>query len=254
MMQQNNAENLLANFLQKYKGQIRIANLKMNVHRLMSALADDGMGPKQLADVLQHYPVINARLIGLANSPWVRPATPITNIETACIWLGSSQVKAVSIAIAVSSSFNTARCPSFNPIRFWTTSMLVAEGAVLLASKLPDKANYPQDMEQILKTGGILHNLGLLWLADILALETEQALKLTAADPSFTVNQTLMEGIGIDFCTIGAWVGEQWNIPDELTAIIAHHRDDGYQENRSVYELLIGSAARWFPHYSMNAM
>jgi HD-like signal output (HDOD) protein len=243
-MKQNNTESILADFQQRFHGKIRIAALKMNIHRLLSALADDEMEPKQLAAILQHYPVISSRLVGLANSPWVRPVTPITNIETACIRLGRTQVKTVSIATAVGSSFNTVFCPSFNPVRFWATSMLVGEGACLLASKLPGNASYSTDMWQTLKTGGILHNIGLLWLADMFSAETEQALKLTAADPSLTVNQALIEAIGIDYCTVGAWVGKQWHLPEELVAIIERHRNISVHENHTVHELLVGAAAR----------
>jgi HD-like signal output (HDOD) protein len=243
-MQQNNSATLLADFLQRYHCKIRIATLKMNIHRLISAFADDEMEPIQLAAILYHYPVISARLVGLANSPWVRSVTPITNVESACIRLGIIQVKAVSLAIAVGSSFNTAGCPSFDPVRFWATSMLVAEGAGLLASKLPENTHYSTDKSQTLKTGGILHNLGLLWLADMLPKETEQAFKLTAAEPFLTVNQALIECVGIDFCTLGAWVAKQWHIPDELVAIIEHHRDNNHHENSPVDELLVGAAAR----------
>jgi len=243
-MQQNNSAPVLADFLQRYQGKIRIATLKMNIHRLLSALADDEMEPSQLAAILLQYPVISARLVGLANSPWVRSVAPITTIEAACIRLGSIQVKAVSIAIAVGSSFNTARCPSFDPVRFWATSMLVAEGAGLLALKLPENTHDSSDSWQTLKTGGILHNLGLLWLADMLPKETDQAFKLTAAEPLLTVNQALIESIGIDFCTVGAWVAKQWHIPDELVAMIEHHRDNSHHENRPAQELLVGAAAR----------
>jgi len=243
-MQQNNSAPVLADFLQRYQGKIRIATLKMNIHRLLSALADDEMEPSQLAAILLQYPVISARLVGLANSPWVRSVAPITTIEAACIRLGSIQVKAVSIAIAVGSSFNTARCPSFDPIRFWATSMLVAEGAGLLALKLPQNTHNSSDSWQTLKTGGILHNLGLLWLADMLPKETDQAFKLTAAEPFLSVNEALIECVGIDSCTVGAWVAKQWHIPDELVAIIEHHRDNNPYENQPVPQLLVGAAAR----------
>ncbi|MFA5983255.1 MAG: HDOD domain-containing protein [Methylococcaceae bacterium] len=243
-MPQNSTEILLADFLQKYHGKIRIASLKINIHHLISALADDEIETKQLAAILHHYPVISARLVGLANSPWARSTTPITTIEAACFRLGSRQVKAVSIAIAVGSSINITRCPSFDSVRFWSTSMLVSEGAALLALKLPNNTSYPANLWQTLKTGGILHNLGLLWLADMLPVETEQAFKSIAADPSLTLNQAFLDSIGIDFCTVGAWVGKQWHIPDELLAIIANHRYIGDAENRPVNEVLVGAAAR----------
>lgn len=243
-MQHINCEYQLTQFLNKFNGEVRIAPLAMNIHVLMQALADQDMGNQQIASVLHHYPVITARLISLANSAWICPATPITNIETACIRLGTSVVKGVSIAIAVASSFNTARCPAFDPIRFWTTSMLVAEGAGLLAAKLPNKSSYASDLENTAQTGGILHNLGLLWLADNLAIETAEALQLSMADPLLTVNQALTQHTGIDYCVVGAWIAKQWHIPDELIAVMQHHRDEHFQENASAPVLLVGAAAK----------
>lgn len=243
-MQKLSGEHELTQFLKKFDGQIRIAPLAMNIHVLMQALADEDMDHRQLASVLHHYPVITARLIALANSAWVCPVAPITNIETACVRLGSSVVKGVSIAIAVASSFNTARCPSFDPIRFWTTSMLVAEGAGLLADKLPNKATYPPDLGHTAQTGGVLHNLGLLWLADNLASETAEALQLLLANPNLTVNQALEQQIGIDYCLVGAWIAKQWQIPEPLIAVMQHHRDPNYQEQSFALVSLVGGAAK----------
>lgn len=243
-MQEINTDDVLAQFLKKFNGPIRIAPLAINIHILMQALADDDIDQGQLAAVLHHYPVITARLIALANSAWACPATPITNIETACIRLGTLVVKGISIAIAVASSFNAARCPVFDSVRFWTTSILVAEGARLLAAKLPGKEKYSLDFEYTAQTAGILHNLGLLWLADNLATETAEALQLTAADPLLTVKQALVQRTGIDYCLVGTWIATQWQIPDELIAVIQHHRDNQYQEHTPALVVLVGAAAR----------
>lgn len=237
-------EDELPVFLRKYKGQIRLAPLKMNIHILMAALGDDGIGVTELARILHHYPVISGRLIGLANSSWACPAVPVTNIETACIRLGVSLVKGVSIAIAVASSFDTRRCPSFDPIRFWTTSMLVSDGAGLMAAKLADKSNYAHDVGYTVQTAGILHNLGLLWLADNLAKEMEDVLSLTHSDPLVFVNQILLEQVGVSYCQVGAWIGKQWNLPEELLTVIQHHRNSEYQAKHHAQVLLVGAAAK----------
>jgi HD-like signal output (HDOD) protein len=243
-MQEINTEVALPQFLNKFDGKIHLSPPAMNIHVLMKTLADDNMGQRELAAVLHHYPVITARLIALSNSVWACPATPITNIETACVRLGTAVIKGVSIAIAVAASFNAARCPAFDPIRFWTTSMLVSEGAGLLATKLPNKVIYTQDFQHTAQTAGILHNLGLLWLADNLATDTSEALHLAATDSLLSVNQALMQQMGIDYCLIGAWIGKQWQIPEELIAVMRHHRDKSYQNNVSPLVLLVGAAAK----------
>jgi HD-like signal output (HDOD) protein len=243
-MQQIDHEADFAEFLNKFKGQIRIAPLAMNIHVLMQALSDEELTPRQLASVLHHYPVITARLIALANSAWVSPAMPITNIEAACVRLGNFVIKGVSIAIAVASSFNTARCPSFDTIRFWVTSILVAEGAGLLAAKLPNRQDYPTDIEFTAQTGGILHNLGLLWLADNMATETASALKLVTENPLITINDALTQCIGIDYCQAGAWISKRWHIPEDLINVIQHHRDPIYLKQAAAPVLLVGGAAK----------
>lgn len=242
-MQDLNPEVALPQFLNKFDGKIHLSPPAMNIHVLMKTLADDDMGQQELAAVLHHYPVITARLIALSNSVWACPATPITNIETACIRLGTSVVKGVSIAIAVAASFNAARCPAFDPIRFWTTSMLVSEGAGLLATKLPNKIIYSQDFQHTAQTAGILHNLGLLWLADNFAADTSEALQLAATDPLLNVNQALIQQMGINYCLIGAWIGKQWQIPDELITVMQHHRDN-HAQGLPVLVMLVGAAAR----------
>ena len=235
--------NKFTDFLKKSNGQIRVPPLKMNIHVLIKAFANEETTFQELISVLKHYPVIIARLLGLANSSWACPVSPITNIETACIRLGLTLVKSVSLALAIASSFDTTRCPSFDPIRFWMTSMLVAEGGVLLAAKLPDRGVYPADFAQTVQTAGILHNLGLLWLADNLANAMEEALKLTHKDPSFTINQAIESIFGIDYCKVGAWIFKQWELPDEIITVVAQHHDNPYSASVAVPVVLIGAAA-----------
>ncbi len=243
-MQAQSPELALAEFVKRFQGKARIAPFAMNIQVLIQSLADADLDYRQLATVIHHYPVITARIIALANSAWTCPATPITTIEAACIRLGHSVVKSVSIALAVASSFNIARCPVFNPMHFWTSTMLVAEASKLLATKLPSHAGYPVELLYTAQTGGILHALGLLWLADNLATETSEALQHSSAEPLLTVSQALIDRIGIDYCSVGAWIGKQWQMPEELICVMQHHRDDPHQADAPASVILVGAAAK----------
>jgi HD-like signal output (HDOD) protein len=235
--------NKFNDFLAKSPGHIRIPPLKMNIHVLIRAFADADMPLAKLVSVLNNYPVIVARLLGLANSSWACPATPINNLETACVRLGNNMVKTVSLALVVASSFDTSRCPSFDTTRFWMTSLLVAEGGALLAAKLPNKNQFAADFAQMVQTAGILHNLGMLWLADNMASEAELAIKLSLANPELNINQAIKQCIGVDYCRIGAWMFKQWELPDEVIMAVAHHHDKHEQVSASAPAVLIGAAA-----------
>lgn len=214
------------------------------MHILMRSLADENLSYQQIAKVIQCYPEITARLIFLANSSWSAPITPITNIDQACARLGTSIVKSVSIAISIASSFDTRKCALFDTVQFWSTSMLVADGSYALASKLPNHKILP-DFERTAQTAGILHNLGLLWLADNLPTETNEAFRVMADESSnFSLSELLKQFTETDYCEIGGWLAEQLKLPEALSIAMKHHLNPEYQELSWETSLLVGEAAK----------
>jgi len=229
-------------FQKKLSEPIHLPSIAKNIHILMQALAEESLTYKQLAEVIKHYPVITTRIIFLANSPWSAPITPINSIEQACSRLGISMVKSISIAISVASSFDTGKCKEFCMVRYWTTSMLVAEGAGLLAAKLPNNPNR-DELELTAQTSGVLHNLGLLWLADSLPLETNHAFEQIINDPLLTLSETLKQSTGVDYCEVGGWLGKELQLPTALISAMQHHHNADYQEDSWEIALLVGCAA-----------
>ncbi len=228
---------------QKLSQPAQLPAIAKNIHVLMQALANDDLNFLQLTEIIKHYPEITARLIFLANSSWSAPISPINNIEHAISRLGVSIVKSVSIAISIASSFDTRRCPCFDTVHFWTSSMLAAEGAGLLASKLPQH-NVDIELEQTAQTAGLLHNLGLLWLADNLPSETDTALQRIYTEPSLSVNESLRLSIDTDYCKIGGWIANQLKLPKVLIAAMEYHRTPHYQESSKEIVLIVGEATR----------
>jgi len=221
----------------------QLPSIAKNIHVLIQALADNNLSYQQLSEIIKHYPEITARLIFLANSSWSAPISPINNIEQACARLGMSIVKSISIAISISSSFDTRSCPAFDTVHFWTSSILVAEGAGLIASKLPYSIA-SIELEHTAQTAGVLHNLGLLWLANNLPSETNSALQiLTENSNSYTLNETLKQSTETDYCEIGGWIATQLKLPDVLIATMTYHLDPQYQGTSWETAIIVGTAA-----------
>ena len=206
----------------------RIPSLPKQAHRLLQAFNNEDLDYHKLTKIISDHPNITARLISLANSAWAAPAVPVNSLDRACINLGLKVVRSVSIGLALTAPFKTSACPAFDISRFWISGKLVADCAVLLASNLP---NPPEDEYlQILHTGGLLHNLGLICLADLMPDETQQALSNANATPELTVCAALYQLIETDFCEVGGLFAEMWSLPDHLVAIIKFHRVT-YQQN-----------------------
>ncbi len=229
--------------LQRAKEKTNLPSLSNKINGLLKTITNIDVNTHQLADTVKQFPEISTRLIFLANSAWSAPSKPINNVEEACTMLGHSIVKSISFGISIASSFDTRKCPSFKADQFWFTSMMVGQGARLLASKLSDNVTTEdKNFKETIQSAGILHNIGLLWLADNLPNETDKALKQIATNPSIAINEALLQYTETDYCKAGGWLSTQLGFPKILIVAIEHHLDSHYQESFWEAALLVGSA------------
>ena len=187
---------------------------------LLKSLTDESMDFHRLSLTIERFPTIAARLIALANSAWSSPVSPVTSLEAACARLGFSVVRSTSIALAVSSPFNPSRCPAFDAPRFWCRALLVADVSSWLA-----QATEAGPSPETARASGLLHNLGLLWMADQLPQDTHQVLQQHNAAPAGQLGQLLIDRLGFDYADAGGLLGETWGLPGPLVTAMAHHRE-----------------------------
>lgn len=212
------------------------AHLSSGLPYLLEVLRSDQARYEDIAGAISNFPNIAARLIFLANSAWTSPSVPIIHLEMACARLGLSMVRNISVALCIASTFSLSGCKKFDRERFWNSALLVADGSAWLASCLPEFS------EQELKTihsAGLLHNLGLLWLADNWPKETSTALEISAADDSMSTHDALREIVDTDYCKVGEILGKAWALPDVLTTVMKEHRNFTYNGTDFKYVAIV---------------
>ncbi len=203
----------------------QIPVLPPGVSILFKTLTDDSIGFVELARIIEKFPSIAARLIAIANSSWSSPVTPITSLEMACSRLGFNVVRSTSIALAVAAPFDSNRCPGFNAKYFWTTSLLAADAT----SWLSVSCKSIQTELPTVRTAGLLHNLGLLLLADQLAEEVNLAIKLAEESEDLNLSDALLYILGFDHLDAGLLLGQAWHFPEPLVEAMA---GQAVEENR----------------------
>lgn len=218
---------------------MQVPCLSEEVHHLLTALTNDDIDYRQLATIIEQHPAIVARLIALANSAWVAPVDPVTTVTQACVRLGFSVVRSVSIGLAIISPFNVSRCRAFDIRQYWVNSMLVANGAAALAAKLPAQS---EQLEQTARTAGILHNIGMLCLAHLVPEKINEILNRVSANPDLDVLNIMRQYLDTDYCEIGGVVAETWGIPQNLVISIKKHRDSDYRDHCWELCRLVGDA------------
>ena len=206
----------------------QIPVLPSGVSILFKTLTDDSIGFIELARIIEQFPSIAARLIAVANSSWSSPTTPITSLEMACSRLGFDVVRSTSIALAVAAPFNSNRCPGFNAKYFWTTALLAADATSWLS--LGCKAI--QIELPTIRTAGLIHNLGLLLLADQLAEEVDTAIKLAEKSEDLSLSDALLYILGFDHYDAGLLLSRAWRFPEPLVDAMAGHAIEKNGEQR----------------------
>ncbi len=223
----------------------RLTVLPAAVPELLAALSDEDLTFHRLAAILADFPSIAARLIFLANSAWAASVEEITSLERACVKLGLSLVKSVSISLAIAAPFDPAKCPAFQGERFWSTALLVADAALWLAAHSP---RFNDDDLGSVHTAALLHNLGLLWMVDNLPERTNRVFEIVTAEPSLSVAEILREECGADHAEIGGCLAEAWNFPDMIGTAMRYHLDFSYDGENWPVAQLTGYAVSMVQH------
>jgi HD-like signal output (HDOD) protein len=206
---------------------------------LLRKLSDDEVGFDELVATLQRFPSVTARLLAVANSAWCSPRGPVASLQSACTQLGLALIRSISISVAVSAPFDTRRCPLFDPAVFWYSSLLVADTAERLAAQCKNAAGIERGA---VHTAGLLHNVGLLWLADKLPDYVTRACQKAEAEPTASLNDALRAVLGAGIGEVSSLLLEVWGLPSLLAVAIRYRSDSEYAGDGWQAAALVGGA------------
>ncbi len=220
---------------------LQLPSLPAGAPYLLKSLTNEDIDFVELASVVEKFPGIAGKLISLVNSAWSAPATEVTSLEDTCSRLGLGVVRSTSIALAVASPFNSTKCPSFDLEYYWCSVLLAADAA----SRLVGVATKKHEFEPATaRAAGLLHNLGLLWLADRLPDEIDQALIMVKNHQAESIHQALVQVIGFDQAQAGGYLGASWALPKPLVSAMTHYPQADYQGTHGELVTTVGLAAR----------
>ncbi len=188
----------------------KVPTLESGAAKLLLELTDANVNMDKIIRLVEMSPSIAARLVAISNSAWSNPVAPVTSIAEACNRLGLNVVRTTTIALAIGQSFDHKRCPSFDAERFWCTSMIGSN----LASELAPTVNVEPNTA---RTAALLHNIGLLWLADIMPSETDESLNIANGSPAHTIGECLKNTTGSDRQEASLYLYDAWQLPEALT-------------------------------------
>ena len=183
--------------------------LSSTAQAILSEASNQFTDLKSFARCIESDAAISARIVGVANSSFYGQVNEITSVENAIIRvLGLDLARGIAVGMICSNSLGSPQAASFDPERFWKSSLTksiisstIASNSLSLAEQVP-----------LCSLTGLLSNIGLLVAAVIVPNETQASIEAEGQCLGSQMNLRLK----CDHRHFTAALAELWTLPNEI--------------------------------------
>ncbi len=209
---------------------------------ILTAANDASSGIDDIAAIIQKDPGLAARIVGVANSAYFGYPRKIDTLEDAIInILGLDLVMGFALSIAMSGVFDPEKCPGFNINRYWCSAMLTAELSKGISPLVEKKHQLKPEQLHLF---GLLHNIGILVLADRFPNIMSELFENAAKDKRKQLIEYERETIDFNHHEAGSWLAHKWHLPQPLINVILHMHETEYHGDDEVAVHMVGICSR----------
>ena len=178
---------------------------------LLRVIDDPDVGVAEIAEIVRADAPLSLSLLRLVNSAAYGLVREVTDTVEAVRYVGSTEVKNLSIAIAVKTGLigKSPVCNSFDRKTLWRNFVASGLGAHVTATLrgLPSK--------KTAFAAGLLHQVGFVLLDTVLPYKLQFVFTEVASGEK-NLAQAEQEIIGFSHGEVGTWLGDKWEIPRPL--------------------------------------
>jgi HD-like signal output (HDOD) protein len=187
-------------------------------NRLVKAVADHNTDLETLARLVETDPGLTAKVLKLANSSFFGIGHAIRGVVEAIRMLGVEALKALVLSVQVADFSQHVGRAGLASERVWARAQATAAAARLIARE----ERLPREQQEAAFTAGILHNCGLLILAENLPDQVHAAIA-HARRQHQPLHTGELQIYGATHAEVGAYVLDLWGLPASIVEAIAGH-------------------------------
>lgn len=182
----------------------------------------DGVTTTDVEAILSKDSALATKVLKVVNSAYFGLPRQVTNISHAIAILGFQQVRNLAMSMGVLNALSSHN-PRIQQVQkqYWQHSFASGTCAELIARR----KGLPRKEVEMIYVGGLLHDIGRLFLLTLFNLPYQQVMKesVTRHLPLRLVEQKIL---GASHAELGAELAVRWNFPDELVQMIRAHDGD----------------------------
>ncbi|MBF0199006.1 MAG: HDOD domain-containing protein, partial [Planctomycetes bacterium] len=199
-----------------------LPSLPLVIVHLNEAIQNVESSAADVAKIMEEDPAIMARVLKIVNSAFYSggmSSQPITNVKHAIVRLGYDAVRNIALTSSVFSIFKEDHAQVFNRIEFWRHCICTGIIANVVCDFSPLRDRIPKESVAL---SGLLHDMGKIILEQYF-YDIFTKILLFAKEHNTPVHEIEQTAFQISHSEIGAWLGKNWNLGEDLIACIEYH-------------------------------
>lgn len=204
---------------------------------IMKLRVDPSADATKLAQIVSRDPSLAAQVISWASSPYYGYQGKVDSVVTAVARvLGFELVMNLALGISIGKSLKVPMDGPLGVREFWRQSIYCANLSEKLCRAMPVKQRPERGLIYL---SGLLHNFGHLLLGHIFPPQFNLINTTILANPQIAVEDIEFYVLGVTHEEIGAWLMQNWHMPDELIVAVHRHHQEEFWSKHSVYSNLV---------------
>ncbi len=197
----------------------KLPSLPVVAIKLLKLTRDDTSAVVDLVRLIETDPAITAKILKIVNSAAYGLRRKVSSIKHAIVLLGFAAIRSLAMDVVLYDQLIQRRTRhGFNRVHFWQHCLTVAT----LCRALAHRVNYPNPEEAYI--AGLLHDIGKIISETHGRISYSEFLKQQDHHDGLLVDIE-KKILGLDHCDIGAFVCQQWGLPDAIVlALKLHHQ------------------------------
>ena len=204
---------------------------------IMKLRVDPSADATKLAQIVSRDPSLAAQVISWASSPYYGYQGKVDSVETAVARvLGFELVMNLALGISIGKSLKVPMDGPLGVREFWKQAIYCANLSEKLCRAMPVKQRPERGLIYL---SGLLHNFGHLLLGHIFPPQFNLINTTILANPQIAVEDIEFYVLGVTHEEIGAWLMQNWHMPDELIVAVHRHHQEEFWSKHAVYSNLV---------------
>lgn len=192
--------------------------------QILSMCQDERADAQKMATLIGHDPAFAAKLLSLSNSGfYARIPHKLTSLTQAVTVIGRDAIAVLALSFSLYRHLRGVEGGGFDHQRFWKRSIL----ASVAGRSLAKWTSHPEG--ELVFLGALLQDIGMLALSLTLNKTYHEVVTASAAS-HHRLQELEHERFGCDHSEVGAWLANEWKLPDVFQAVIqGSHNPEGME-------------------------